>query len=64
MDTCSHYWIVPSPETDSKIKTCRVCKEVKDFSSLVVDEFTLPRKPSKHLMYGYKGGRPKGSKKS
>jgi hypothetical protein len=63
MEDCSHYWIIPSSESRDTLKTCRLCKEVKDFSVIAADEFTLPRKPTKNLMYGYKGGRPKGSKK-
>jgi|TARA_R110000824_G_scaffold109672_1_gene257451 hypothetical protein len=62
MEDCRHYWVVPSPETGSRIKTCRICKETRDFSVIAADEFTLARKPSNKHIYGYKGGRPKGRK--
>jgi hypothetical protein len=62
MEDCKHYWVVPSAESPDKLKTCRLCNEVKDFSIIAADEFTLHRKPTKNLMYGYKGGRPKGKR--
>ena len=64
-DNCKHYWVLPTLESDIKVKTCRLCNEVKDFPPVPVDNFAWPSKSKNYgLVYGYKGGRPKGSKKS
>ena len=64
-DNLKHYWVIPTSESDTKVKTCRVCNEVEALSPVPVDNFAWPSKSKNYgLVYGYKGGRPKGSKKS
>ena len=54
-DNCKHYWVLPTLESDIKVKTCRLCNEVKDFPPVPVDNFAWPSKSKNYgLVYGYK----------
>ena len=62
-DNLKHYWVIPTSESDTKVKTCRVCNEVEALSPVPVDNFALPITSKNYgLVYGYKHGRPKGAK--
>ena len=63
---CSHYWIYKLLDIDedaTRSRRCKTCRAVEELPK-ISGELSLwngmgSRKPA---VYGYKGGRPKGSK--